>query len=227
MEAHRRTCEIRVAEKPSTERRERRARQRETSSSTCADLDGLVQRHPRARGRLARHLPERGDGDHRPVRLRQEHVHPLLQPHERPDPERRGQGRGSSTTALDLYGPEVDPVEVRKRIGMVFQKPNPFPKSIYDNVAFGPARARLEEEPRRTRRARAQAGGALGRGQAPAQGERAQPLGRPAAAPLHRALPRRRARRDPHGRAGLRARPDLDDARSRTSCTSSSTSTRS
>ncbi|MGI8631851.1 MAG: phosphate ABC transporter ATP-binding protein PstB [Solirubrobacterales bacterium] len=38
----------------------------------------------------------------------------------------------------DLYGPKVDPVEVRKRIGMVFQKPNPFPKSIYDNIAFGP-----------------------------------------------------------------------------------------
>jgi phosphate transport system ATP-binding protein len=38
----------------------------------------------------------------------------------------------------DMYGPHVDPVEVRKRIGMVFQKPNPFPKSIYDNVAFGP-----------------------------------------------------------------------------------------
>jgi len=38
----------------------------------------------------------------------------------------------------DLYGSEVDAVEVRKRIGMVFQKPNPFPKSIYDNVAFGP-----------------------------------------------------------------------------------------
>jgi phosphate transport system ATP-binding protein len=38
----------------------------------------------------------------------------------------------------DLYGEKVDPVEVRKRIGMVFQKPNPFPKSIYDNVAFGP-----------------------------------------------------------------------------------------
>jgi len=38
----------------------------------------------------------------------------------------------------DLYGREVDPVEVRKRIGMVFQKPNPFPKSIYDNAAFGP-----------------------------------------------------------------------------------------
>jgi phosphate transport system ATP-binding protein len=38
----------------------------------------------------------------------------------------------------DLYGRDVDPVEVRKQIGMVFQKPNPFPKSIYDNVAFGP-----------------------------------------------------------------------------------------
>ena len=38
----------------------------------------------------------------------------------------------------DLYGPKVDPVQVRKMIGMVFQKPNPFPKSIYDNIAFGP-----------------------------------------------------------------------------------------
>jgi phosphate transport system ATP-binding protein len=38
----------------------------------------------------------------------------------------------------DLYGPDVDPVEVRKLIGMVFQKPNPFPKSIYDNIAYGP-----------------------------------------------------------------------------------------
>jgi phosphate transport system ATP-binding protein len=38
----------------------------------------------------------------------------------------------------DLYGSDVDPVEVRRLIGMVFQKPNPFPKSIYDNVAFGP-----------------------------------------------------------------------------------------
>jgi phosphate transport system ATP-binding protein len=39
---------------------------------------------------------------------------------------------------VDLYDPRVDPVEVRRRVGMVFQKPNPFPKSIYDNVAFGP-----------------------------------------------------------------------------------------
>jgi phosphate transport system ATP-binding protein len=58
---------------------------------------------------------------------------------------------------VDLYGQEVDAVEVRKRIGMVFQKPNPFPKSIYDNVAFGPRvlgmtdglDARVEESLRR------------------------------------------------------------------------------
>ena len=38
----------------------------------------------------------------------------------------------------NLYGDDIDPVQVRKRIGMVFQKPNPFPKSIYENIAFGP-----------------------------------------------------------------------------------------
>ncbi len=37
----------------------------------------------------------------------------------------------------DIYAPEVDPIQVRRRVGMVFQKPNPFPKSIYDNVAYG------------------------------------------------------------------------------------------
>jgi phosphate transport system ATP-binding protein len=39
---------------------------------------------------------------------------------------------------IDLYGADVSATEVRRRIGMVFQKPNPFPKSIYDNIAFGP-----------------------------------------------------------------------------------------
>ena len=74
------------------------------------------------------------------------------------------------------------------------------------------ARPRPEGQPRRTCGACAPAGRALGRGQAPAQGERAEPLGRPAAAPLHRPLSRRRARRHPHGRAGVRARPHRDDA---------------
>ena len=52
----------------------------------------------------------------------------------------------------DVYSPDVDVVELRARVGMVFQKPNPFPKSIYDNVAYGPrihglatARADLDE----------------------------------------------------------------------------------
>ena len=38
----------------------------------------------------------------------------------------------------NIYDPEVDPVQLRAKVGMVFQKPNPFPKSIYDNVAYGP-----------------------------------------------------------------------------------------
>ena len=55
----------------------------------------------------------------------------------------------------DLYGAEVDPVQVRKHVGMVFQKPNPFPKSIYDNIAFGPRVMRHEGRHGRDRRERA------------------------------------------------------------------------
>ena len=46
---------------------------------------------------------------------------------------------------VDLYDPAVNPTEVRRRIGMVFQKPNPFPKSIYDNVAYGPRLAGVKK----------------------------------------------------------------------------------
>jgi phosphate transport system ATP-binding protein len=53
----------------------------------------------------------------------------------------------------DLYAREVDPVEVRKRIGMVFQKPNPFPKSIFDNIAFGPRVLGLPDVKERVERA--------------------------------------------------------------------------
>ncbi|MEW5913008.1 MAG: phosphate ABC transporter ATP-binding protein PstB [Thermodesulfobacteriota bacterium] len=62
---------------------------------------------------------------------------------------------------VDLYGPGVDPVEVRRRVGMVFQKPNPFPKTIYNNVAYGPRlyglkeRRRLDEVVERSLRAAA------------------------------------------------------------------------
>ena len=47
---------------------------------------------------------------------------------------------------VDLYDPEVSPVEVRRRIGMVFQKPNPFPKSIWDNIAYGPRIAGVKKK---------------------------------------------------------------------------------
>jgi len=52
-------------------------------------------------------------------------------------PGTRVEGR-ISYRGEDLFGSSVSPIEVRRRIGMVFQRPNPFPKSIYDNVAFGP-----------------------------------------------------------------------------------------
>ena len=67
---------------------------------------------------------------------------------------------------IDLYGPDVSATEVRRRIGMVFQKPNPFPKSIYDNVAYGPrlAGVRKPQRARRHRREVAARRGAVGRG---------------------------------------------------------------
>jgi len=49
----------------------------------------------------------------------------------------------------DIYGPGVDPSEVRRRVGMVFQKPNPFPKTVFENVAFGPMVNRMGGNPSR------------------------------------------------------------------------------
>ena len=48
----------------------------------------------------------------------------------------------------DVYGPDVQPVEVRRRVGLVFQRPNPFPMSIYENVAYGPRRHGVSERAR-------------------------------------------------------------------------------
>ena len=112
----------------------------------------------------------------------------------------------------DLNASGIDAVEVRRRIGMVFQRPNPFPKSIFDNVAFGlrlhgmtdHLNDRVEKAltPRR----------AVGRGQGPAEDQRAGPVRRPAAAAVHRPRAGHRAGRDPDGRAGLGARPDRHPA---------------
>ena len=112
----------------------------------------------------------------------------------------------------DIYAPGVDPVEVRRLVGMVFQAPNPFPTmSIYENVAAGlDAQQPEAQEVRegRGRRALAARRPPLGRGQGPARQARLGPLRRPAAAALHRPRDRGRARGPADGRALLGARPD-------------------
>ena len=117
---------------------------------------------------------------------------------------------------VDLYDPQVDPVEVRRRIGMVFQKPNPFPKSIYDNIAFGPKIAGFKGNMDELVEERAPQSRALGRGEGQAQGVGHGAVGRAAAAAVHRPGDRHPPRRDPHGRAVLGTRPDRDRDGSRT-----------
>ena len=109
-----------------------------------------------------------------------------------------------------IYGPGVDVIELRKRMGMVFQKPNPFPMSIYENVVYS---LRIDGE--RDRRVldevceRSLRGAALwDEVKDRLHDERARPLRRPAAAPVHRARDRRRARGAAARRALLGARPD-------------------
>ena len=75
----------------------------------------------------------------------------------------------------DLYDRDVDPIEVRRRIGMVFQKPNPFPKSIYDNVAYGPRVNGIKGQHGRAGRGGPARGRPVGRGQGQAQGQRRWP----------------------------------------------------
>ncbi len=108
----------------------------------------------------------------------------------------------------NIYDPQVDPVEVRRRIGMVFQKPNPFPKTIYENIAWGARingyRGNMDELVEKT----PAPGGPVGRGQGQAGPERPAPVRRPAAAPVHRPRHRRPAGDHPDGRARLGAGPD-------------------
>ena len=160
------------------------------------------------------HPPARDHRLHRAVGLRQVDGAAVLRPDERPHRGRPGRGHGHAITASTCTAPTSTPVEVRRRIGMVFQKPNPFPKSIYDNLAFGPRLNGDQEEvrARRHRRALAAPGRAVGRGEGPAQVVGDGPVGRPAAAAVHRPVRRRRARGDPDGRAVLGARPDRHGA---------------
>ena len=164
-------------------------------------LKGVVDRHPRRqRHRL-----------HRPVGLRQVDLPALPQPDERHHSRRRASTGDIELDGEDINSPAMDVVQLRARVGMVFQKPNPFPKSIYENVAYGPrihGLAARQERAGRDRREIAEARRPVGRGQGPAAGKRHRPVGRPAAAPVHRPRDRGRSRSDPDGRALLGARPD-------------------
>ena len=98
----------------------------------------------------------------------------------------------------DIYDPRIDVVELRARVGMVFQKPNPFPKSIYENVAYGPrihGLSKSKADLDRDRRIEPEEGGDLERGQGPPAGGRHRAVRRPAAAAVHRARHRGVARR--------------------------------
>ncbi len=110
----------------------------------------------------------------------------------------------------NLLASGVDPIEVRMRIGMVFQKPNPFPKTVFENVAYGlrvrgeGSRRRLEEKVE----TRAAGRCALERGQGSPAPAGVQSFRRAAAAPVHRARPRDRSGAVAVRRADLGARPD-------------------
>ena len=127
--------------------------------------------------------------------------------HHRDDPACTGR---TSTPA------QTDVIEVRRRIGMVFQKSNPLPKSIYENVVYGLRIAGIRDKATLDEACERACGrGAVGRGQGSAARERPVPVRRPAAAAVHRARDRHRAGDHPDGRALLGARPDRDPARSR------------
>ena len=192
----------------------------ELSSATTPALDapvkiavrGLTVHYGttlRAERRLAGHPGASRDGADRPVRLRQVDVPALPEPHERSHPRHahrrqhhhrrreplRRRRRPRRAAASRRHGvPEVQPVpEVDLRERRV--------------RASHPRRARPGGAAR-GRRAEPPAGGAVGRGEGPARLLRARPLGRTAAASVHRARARRRARGAADGRAGVRARPD-------------------
>ena len=106
---------------------------RSRSRSLCF----FLRRHP---GAVRRHRDDSRTGRHRAHRavgLRQKHVPAHAQPHERH--HRRHPRLGQVLLeGTDIYHPAIDVVALRKRVGMVFQKSTPFPKSIFENVAYGP-----------------------------------------------------------------------------------------
>ena len=137
----------------------------------------LRQVRTRSRASPCRSSPSAGHRDHRPVGLRQVDVPPLPEPHARGRCPARASRARVLLDGADIYGAGVDPVRVRRRVGMVFQKPNPFPTmSIRDNVARRPApqrHARPRDPDALVERALRQVG-AVGRGEGRASTARAR-----------------------------------------------------
>ena len=171
---------------PASRRRRSISPSRSTSSgstSTTATkraLDGIDDRDPR----------QPRDRVHRPVGLRQEHVPAHAQPDERHHPGDARRGHGADRRRVDLRRRASTSSQLRRRVGMVFQKSNPFPKSIFENVAYGlriNGMAEVEGRAGRARRGEPAPGGDLGRSEGPAARVGAGAVGRPAAAAVHRA----------------------------------------
>ena len=135
------------------------------------ELQLLLRQPAGAPGPRLRDRAQGGHGDHRPVGLREVHLPALDQPAERPDPRRAPRGRHPGRGARRCTRRGTDLVALRQRVGMVFQRPNPFPKSIFDNVAYGPGAqpAGAAARPARPGRAVSPPGGAVGRGEGPAR----------------------------------------------------------
>ena len=178
------------------------------------DVDLYYAKFHAVAGRDDDDRAEPGHRADRLLRLRQDNDAAVPQPDARAHARRPASTARSAWTAQDIYASNVDPVEVRRLVGMVFQAPNPFPTmSVYENVAAGLTLNRqgdLEVREGRDRRALAARRTSLGRGQGSARPPGLRPLRGPAAAPLHRAGDRGRAGGAAHGRALLRPRPDRD-----------------
>ena len=146
---------------PTTPRRRCHGARVDVRRSTSATSTSSTAKRRCCTDIYARHPGAAGHGAHRSVGLRQVDVPALHQPDERHHPGRARRRDDLPSTASDIYAPGIDVVELRRRVGMVFQKSNPFPKSIYDNVAYGlriggvrgPARARRDRSSARCSRA--------------------------------------------------------------------------
>ena len=183
--AARRARSVRTRAERAAERRGRARRGADASRATASTLDEActpttASTHA-VQGVDARLRGQPRDGDDRAVGLRQVDARALHQPHARGDPRRARRGQGHCSTSVDIYDDDVDVVAVRRAIGMVFQKPNPFPTmSIFDNVAAGlRLTGRSAATCKRPRRAVAARRRPVGRGQGPPR--RARASGSPAA----------------------------------------------